>query len=291
MKSIYSLVNDIYEVVSTKKPAEGVDLDAAVEQFGENVKTLMRGLFEEPQGDKRNLRMSNIGRQDRFLWNVVNNQQPVEELKPYTYVKFLYGHLIEEMLLFLTRVAGHEVTDEQKRCEVNGIKGSMDCKIDGVVTDVKSVSSFGFKKFKDGTMAYDDPFGYVAQIKAYAHSEGETKFGWLAMDKQNGHLTYLMYDQEDTQAPVYEKLSFDISERIEHIKEMVKQPEPPKVCYEPVPDGKSGNMKLTTGCSYCQYKRVCYPELRAFLYSGGPRFLTVVENEPKVQEIPLEEIE
>ena len=50
----------------------------------------------------------------------------------------------------------------------------MDCKIDGVVTDVKSVSTFGFKKFKDGSMALDDPFGYVAQIKGYAHSEGET---------------------------------------------------------------------------------------------------------------------
>ena len=41
--------------------------------------------------------------------------------------------------------------------------------------------------------------GYVAQIKGYAHSEGATKFDWLAMDKQNGHLTYLMYDSEDTQ--------------------------------------------------------------------------------------------
>ena len=56
----------------------------------------------------------------------------------------------------------------------------MDCKIDGVVTDVKSVSTYGFKKFKDGTLAYDDPFGYVAQIKGYAYSEGQTSFGWLS---------------------------------------------------------------------------------------------------------------
>ena len=46
----------------------------------------------------------------------------------------------------------------------------MDCKIDGIVTDVKSASSFGFKKFKDGQLAIDDPFGYIDQIKAYAHS-------------------------------------------------------------------------------------------------------------------------
>ena len=67
-------------------------------------------------------------------------------------------------------------------------------------------------------MAFDDPFGYVAQIKGYAHSEGETKFGWVAMDKQNGHLAYLMYDSEDTQAPVYDKIGYDIEEHINRIK-------------------------------------------------------------------------
>ena len=99
----------------------------------------MTNLFTEKR-DGRKLRMSNIGRDDRYLWNVVNNPDVQEEMTPNTYVKFMYGHLIEEMLLFLTRLSGHEVTDEQKQCEVGGITGSMDCKIDGVVTDVKSVS-------------------------------------------------------------------------------------------------------------------------------------------------------
>jgi hypothetical protein len=40
-------------------------------------------------------------------------------------------------------------------------------------------------------LAEDDPFGYVAQLKAYAHSEGDDKYGWLAIDKQNGHLVTL----------------------------------------------------------------------------------------------------
>ena len=237
--------------------------------------------------DGRKLRMSNIGKGDRFLWNHYNNVQKSEEMQGHTLVKFLYGHLIEELLLFLTRASGHEVTAEQKQCEIKGITGSMDCKIDGVVTDVKSVSSYGFKKFKDGTLAYDDPFGYVAQIKGYAEAEGQTTFGWLAMDKQNGHLTYLMYDQEDTQAPVYEKIGFDITDRIEHVQLMVEEQEPPKQCYEPKPDGKSGNMKLDIGCSYCAYKKACWPGLRAFSYSTGPRFLTEVVNEPKVQEISI----
>ena len=158
---IYSLVNDIYKTVSTKEPAEDVDLYEEIDRFGENCKKLMSNLFTEKR-DGRTIRMSNIGRDDRYLWNVVNNPGVAEELTPNTHVKFMYGHLIEELLLFLTRLAGHEVTDEQKKCEVNGVTGSMDCKIDGVVTDIKSVSTFGFKKFKDGSLAYDDPFGYVA---------------------------------------------------------------------------------------------------------------------------------
>ena len=286
-KSIYRLVDDIYKTVSTKEVPEGVDLEQAIEVFGENVKDLMRKEFGEKKQDGRTLRMSNIGRDDRYLWNVVNKPEVSEEIPPHTYVKFLYGHLIEELLLFLTKAAGHEVTDEQKKVNVRGITGSMDCKIDGVVTDVKSVSSFGFKKFKDGSLAYDDPFGYVGQIKGYAHAEGETKFGWLAMDKQNGHLTYLLYDTEDTQAPVYDLISYDIEERIDYVKKLVALPNPPDACYKPIADGKSGNQKLAVGCSYCTFKKQCWPQVRAFAYSSGPRYLVEVIHEPKVPEITL----
>ena len=129
----------------------------------------------------------------------------------------MYGHLIEELLLFLTRLSGHKVTDEQKVCEVEGVIGHMDCKIDGIVTDVKSASPYGFKKFKEGTLAFDDPFGYIDQIKAYAHSEGERVFGWLAMDKTNGHLTFLKYDLDDDKASVYSVLNEqDIVDAMEH---------------------------------------------------------------------------
>lgn len=287
MKNTYNLVSDIYQLMETKEVAEGVDFDACVEKFGENVKELMRNEFGGKKRDGRKLRMSNIGRDDRYLWNVYNDVEKSDDIQGHTYVKFLYGHLIEEMLLFLTKAAGHEVTDEQKKCEVNGITGSMDCKIDGIVTDVKSVSTYGFRKFKDGSLAYDDPFGYIGQIKGYAYAEGATKFGWLAMDKQNGHLTYLMYDTEDTQAPVHDLISYDIKERIDHVKKLVEQPTPPDVCYEPIADGKSGNRKLAVGCSYCAYKKECWPSVRAFAYSTGPRYLIEVHNEPKVQEITI----
>ena len=288
-KTTDTVVQDIYALMESKDADPSVDVEAEIEKFGESVKALMRTEFgRKKREDNRKLRLSNIGRTDRYLWNHFNGTEG-EELQPHTYVKFMYGHLIEEMLLFLTRMAGHSVTDEQKVCNVEGIVGHMDCKIDGVVTDVKSASSFGFKKFKDGTLANDDPFGYIDQIKAYAHSEGQTEFGWLAMDKANGHLTYLKYDLTDTEAPVYEALKGDIVDRVKHVKKLVEQPEPAEWCYQPIPDGKSGNSKLSTGCSYCQFKDHCYPNLRVFAYSYGPKYLVDVVKEPKVQEVMPDE--
>jgi hypothetical protein len=288
-KTIHTLVDDIYRLMETKEAEESVDVEAEIEKFGENMKTLMRTEFGRKRiRDNRTLRLSNIGRDDRVLWNVVNGTEK-EAIQPATYIKFMYGHLIEEMLLFLTRMAGHSVTDEQKVCEVEGIKGHMDCKIDGIVIDVKSASSFGFKKFKDGTLAMDDAFGYVDQIKAYAHACGETEFGWLAMDKANGHLAVLKYDLEDTQAPIYKYIKGDITERIRHVKKLVGLPEPETFCTDSVPDGKSGNIKLGIKCSYCQYKKHCYPEVRKFAYSYGPKFLINVEYEPNVQEVEIEQ--
>lgn len=282
MKHIETLIQDIYKVVATKEVDEEIDVEAEIEKFGENVKTLMRTEFgRNRKRDTRKLRLSSIGREDKFIWNQFHGTL-AEKIMPHTFVKFMYGHLIEEMILFLARVAGHTVTDEQKECDVEGVKGHMDCRIDGVVTDVKSASSYGFKKFKYGTVSENDDFGYVDQLRAYAHSEGEKEFGWLAMDKQNGHLTYLKQNMDDFEG--------DIAERVRHVKKLVEQPEPLEYCFQPVPDGKSGNLKLAMGCSYCQFKRHCYTDLRAFKYSQGIKFLSKVVNEPKVEEIPLHEI-
>jgi hypothetical protein len=281
-----TLVKDIYQMIDTKEIPDGVDVEEAIETFGENVKSILRNNITESKFDRRKLRMSNIGKKDRQLWYSYNGYKG-EELMPHTRIKFLYGHLIEEMVLALAKLSGHKVTDTQKRAEVGGIKGSMDCKIDGIVTDVKSSSPYGFKKFKDGSLINDDPFGYVDQIKGYAHSEGETEMGWLVMDKTNGHLTYLKYDLKDESKWYWTKLNFfSIVERIKAIKNVVKLAEPPKRCYEPIPDGKSGNMKLGVGCSYCAYKHECWgDDLRTFIYANGPRYLVKTVNTPNVIEV------
>ena len=288
-KTLDTLVKDIYTLMKNKNSAKGVDVSAEIDKFGESMKDLMKKEFLPSQGGYnggRKLRLSAIGKPDLQQWYSVNNYTG-EKLQPQTLIKFMYGHMIEEFLLMLVRLTGHEVTDEQKQVSVGGIKGHMDCKIDGTVVDVKSTTSFGMKKFKDGTLAMSDDFGYVDQIKAYAHAEGDRKWAWLAMDKQNGTLAVLEYDLDDTKHPMHKYYSADIEERVAHVKKSVGQEDRPSPCSYPVPDGKSGNVKLSTMCSYCQYKKHCYADLRAFAYSTGPRFLTKVVHLPNVSEITL----
>jgi len=278
MKKIETLVKDIYSAID-----KGFSpTSEAMEDFLDSVSHAITKQFSSEQRKDRNtLRMSNLGRPECQLWYEVNGS-PREQITPDTRIKFLFGDLIEALLIFLVKEAGHEVTHEQAEVQVDGIVGHTDCKIDSIPVDIKSASSYAFKKFKDGTLADDDPFGYLAQISAYAHAEGSTKGGFLAMDKQRGSITYMPVDEMDM---------INVPKRIKHLKEIVKSKTPPKRCFKSKADGKSGNMKLDVNCSYCSFKDTCWSDandgdgLRLFLYSNGPRWLTHVEREPDVYEV------
>ena len=108
-------------------------------------------------------------------------------------------------------------------------------------------------------------------------SHSDCNAGFLAIDKVNGHIHLDVYDL----SPELERKELLIEQR----KSMVLQPEPPMRNYEPVADGKSGNMKLPSKCSYCGWKKECWPGLRTFIYSTGPRYLTQVSKTPNVPEV------
>jgi hypothetical protein len=230
--------------------------------------------------------MSNLGRPDRQLWYQFHPEGPDaarEEFEPHTLLKFLIGDIYEAVLLFLSECAGHDVSQEQAEVEIDGIKGHIDAVIDGNVVDVKSASTYAFKKFKNGTLADDDPFGYIEQISGYSTALG-LPGAFLAGDKQNGHIALLKIPPEDVEG-------LRIRDRIEHIKEAVASDEIPERCYETQPEGLSGNMALAVGCSYCPHKFRCWSDanngvgVRTFLYSTGPKHLVHVEKEPKVPEL------
>ena len=61
------------------------------------------------------LRMSNLGKPDRQLWFDLNSEKTSGSIPESLYIKFLYGHLLEVLLLFFVRLSGHKVESEQKK--------------------------------------------------------------------------------------------------------------------------------------------------------------------------------
>ena len=281
-----TLVSDIYskiESLSNGKELEFSEED--LETFGRDMADALRHWSIPQERTKDNLRMSNIGKPLRRLWFDAKTTEQKKEIHPAPLqIKFLYGHLLEVLLLFFVRMAGHTVSSEQKEVSVDGIKGHMDCVIDGEVVDVKTASGYAFKKFKEGTLGDDDAFGYLGQLSGYEKANKTSQGGFLVMNKETGELT--MFVPDDLDKP-------NINEKIKDVRNSLAVDTPPEFCYNPVPEGTSGNMKLARGCTWCPHKIECYKEanegngLRAFDYAKGVVYLTKVSKEPNVKEIKI----
>jgi len=276
MKNINTLVEDIYAVIE----GNGGWDETVSTFFRQNVGDVVDSRLQAVEQPRGTLRMSNMGTPCvRKLWYTVNTPDDGEDLRPDTRLKFLYGDILESLLIALAKAAGHDVRGEQSELSISGIKGHRDCVIDGITIDVKSASGFGFNKFADGKLREDDPFGYISQLSSYvyaghrANPDGvhPTIGAFLVVDKQSGKLCLDMYDLKDEIG--------DKEIEFQRIKEMVSA-EIPARAFDPVPDGGSGNQKLGVNCSYGAFKASCWPGLRTFLYAAGPRYLTEVKRQP-----------
>lgn len=281
-KTIDTVIEDVYSLFDPNHGHEPNEENLTA--FAENLKDILRTRLAKREPLNNPLRFSSLGRPDRQLWYMAQGT-PQEDISAKTYFKFLYGDVIEQLLIFLVKEAGHEVTDEQKEVEVDGVKGHIDCKIDGVLVDVKSASPYGYGKFVKNEVHINDTFGYTQQLAGYAQVETpEEPAAWLAMEKVNGSLSLAKLSTSIIK-------DYPVDERIAHLKEVIGSKEPPPRCYSDVPDGASGNRKLDTGCSYCAFKHSCWEGLRTFLYANGPRYLTKVVETPRVPEVNDEPIE
>ena len=279
-KSYKTVVNDIYALFDTK----GFQFNQKnVEEFGQKLAQHIANRVTEERGPP-SLRFSNIGKKcNRALWYQINEPDKAEPFSPQVQFKFLYGDIIEELVLFLAKEAGHSVEGQQDELELEGLKGHRDAILDGLPIDVKSASSRTLDKFKSGLR--EDPFGYREQLSGYEKAaQGDPRVtekgsAFLVVDKTTGEII-LDHHKDLGDIP--------LKQIIREKKEAVSRKEPPPRYYFPEPEGKSGNLKLGTECSYCQFKQHCWPGLRTFLYSNKPIFLTRVVRLPKVPEANTE---
>lgn len=283
-KPLNTIVPDIYGLLENLSNGEPLPIteEALDETMASMKEAILHWATPRPRDTDFTVRMSNVGKPSRQMWFEKRDPNGRGSVDGATQIKFLYGHVLEEIVLMLVRMAGHNVTDEQKEVTVNGIVGHMDCKINGQVVDVKSASKFAFNKFMKGTLADDDPFGYLGQLAGYEKAEGTSEGGFLVINKESGELC--MYVPDDLDKP-------NIDTKINTLLDELKLDTPPDLCYNPTPDGKKGNMQLPKGCTWCKYKHECHKDandgegLRTFKYSTGYKYLTHVEAEPKVDEI------
>ncbi len=283
MKKLDTVVEDIYKEVS--KISDGKTLkvtEKQLDEFAAGMKSAMKHWLTPREVKKPYLRMSNIGKPERQLWYDMKLDPKENIIDASTQIKFLYGHLLEEVVLFLVNLSGHKITDQQKEVKVKGIKGHMDCKIDGEVVDIKSASNFAFRKFKDGTLPNKDSFGYLAQLAGYEEAEQSTGGGFLAINKESGELS--LFKPQSLDKP-------NIKQKIDTLNKQLKKKTPPARCHDTVPNGSYGNMQLPTECKWCPHKFVCHADanegkgLRTFKYSTGFTYLTKVVRLPKVEEV------
>ena len=282
-KKLDTLIDDMNGILSGISSGKAPEVkEEQIDKFLNNTKLALLDWLQPRKSSGKGLRMSVIGRPARQLWydNHIERKQEIHD--PSTQLKFLYGHVLEHLLLFLVEVSGHTVTAQQKKVKVEDVNGHMDCKIDGEVVDVKSASAMSFKKFKNGTLYEDDPFGYIAQLAGYEHNEGTTNGGLLAVNKSSGEIALFRPD---------ELMKPNAKDLINNLKEKLTQNEPPEKCYQPIPHDKTGNLKLPVGCVYCSHKFICHAdsndgdEIRVFKYANSNVFMTKVVNQPKVEEI------
>jgi hypothetical protein len=231
MKAIETLVEDIYELFNlTPIDMDVEEVDKHIDVFGEMLKVHIKDfLYEVPQ-DRGYLRLSAIGKPDRKIWYDVNKSLDQDALPPATRIKFLYGYILEELLLLCSTIAGHTVIDQQKEVVLEEVVGHQDAIIDGVLVDCKSASGVGFDKFKYNKLAEDDPFGYVAQLSAYATANDLDRAAFLAINKSTGEICL---------SQLHSMEMINARERIKHLKAVVADSSIPDKCYADIPDGKS----------------------------------------------------
>lgn len=281
MKNIHSLVKDIYDLFEDENNVTPSEKD--VDEFCLDIKNALLRSLKERQTGSRGVRMSNLGKPDKQLWYELYKPELKEHLPSHAKIKFLYGHMLEALLILLTKTAGHSVKGTQQTLKLDGVTGHQDAIIDDWVVDIKSASSFGFRKFKENDLTKEtDAFGYLHQIAAYSEANENDKVAFLAIDKQSGALALCVPKKTDVP---------DARKRIAHLRKVLRyKDKPPARCYEDIPEGASGNRRLAVGCSYCPYKLDCWSDanegkgLRKFIYSKGPKWLTKVAKEPNVSE-------
>ena len=249
------------EYMETASAGKSTISDATVENIARGIADSVRRQFGS-QVDRSHfkLRMSNIGRPSCQLWWQKNSP---EKATPPSYnfiMNMLLGDIVEVVfkgLLDEAKVAYQDSDTVEFEVEDTKVKGTYDIVIDGKVDDIKSASSWSYQnKFASfETLNAGDAFGYVGQLVAYAEASGYDVGGWWVVNKANGEFKYVAAE------------GVNVMETMYNIKKTVREVNSNTLIrhYETVEESfngkRTGNTILNKNCSFCAYKKSCWPSM------------------------------
>lgn len=236
--------------------------DATIARIVRDVEEAVRKQFNQDER-KFTLRMSNIGRPLCQLWFDKNDPKAGVDMPTNFLMNMMLGDIVEAIFKGVLTEAGVDFSDGFKSTLTAGrhkIDGTHDLIMDRKVDDIKSASPWSFKnKFKDYVTLKDhDSFGYIGQLAGYAKALGVDPGGWWVINKANGEFKYISaWD-----------MKVEVDDIIDSVAKKADSLESNqfKRCFEPVEEtfrGKAtGNKVLGVSCSFCNYRKDCWPTLQ-----------------------------
>lgn len=233
-----------------------------IEEAGEMFKEgLRKQLFRENEAFR--LRMSNIGRPVCQLQMEKSGKE--REPMPYNHImRMMLGDAVEAIMEVLLRCAGANITGGKTKAEFEiadtVIKGENDIEIDNKVYDTKSASPWAYEnKWKYGWegLVKEDAFGYKAQLLGYTRGSQADMGGWIVVNKSTGEVLVV---EAKPDAFELAQLETQVASTIKHV--MLDKPF--ERCFAPQEEffrrKPTGNKRLHTTCTFCSFKKDCWPE-------------------------------
>lgn len=262
----------VYTYLQKAMAGEVAMAEEVIDKVASDVKAAMLKQFSSGPRDDFRLRMSNIGRPKCQLWFEKNDPEGKEPFPPHFLMNMILGDIVEAVFKGLLTAADVSFKDNDKVVLKlpNGqeIKGEYDMEMDGRIDDVKSASWYSYNNKFDSIeeMQKSDGFGYVSQLVGYSEGAGKDVGGWWVINKNSGEFKYV-----DASGVDKEKVLKDIQDTVDYID----NDEPFERCFQPVPETyrkvPSGNIVLNEGCTFCQFKHKCFPNLKVLpskVYKG-----------------------
>lgn len=175
------------------------------------------------------------------------------------------GNLLESYVVMLLRASGLPVDAVQIPTSVEIgdaiVRGTADIIIGGTLFDIKTASDFSFKKFASGFDAIleSDPFGYVVQGYCYAEGLDMPFGGWIVVNKNTGDICVCC--TPDLDADIKARALATARESVDAVlfdRDFTRSFEAVEETFSRKP---TGNKVLDFTCSYCPFKKECWPGL------------------------------